>query len=175
MEKTANIYLTIDISEVQITEDHKLVKIPQLDFAHQILYSLNKTSLWQYGKIHAYLEASRIMIEISPALSIPSSLKEFRHLIKDVMTGQEVKAGNLNLLKIRTDSPVFPKTRYMVDPYADKVIEPILLKDESFLLCLSLKTSAGRNEHVCFSKYPLAPLNQCLNIVSALERKANIF
>ena len=171
---TTNLYLTIDITDVSITDDDKLTKTPQLDFAHEILYSLNRTSLWQFGRIHTFLEAERMTIEISPALSIPSSLKEFRHLIKDVMMGREVKSGNISLLKIRTDSPKLPKTRYTVDPYANLVINPQTMKDESIVLCLSLNTKAGVNTHACFSNYPVPPVNQCLNVASCMERKANI-
>lgn len=164
----------IDISDVSITEDDKLTKTPQLDFAHEIVYSLNRTSLWQFGRIHAFLEAEQMTIEISPALSVPSSLKEFRHLLKDVMMGVEVKSGNINLLKIRTDAPKLPKVRYTVDPYAKQVINPQTMNEESIALCLSLKTEAGMNTHACFSNYPLPPVNQCLNVALAMERKANI-
>ncbi|KAK8886985.1 hypothetical protein M9Y10_038020 [Tritrichomonas musculus] len=171
---STNLYLTIDITDVHITDDDKLVKTPQLDFAHEIVYSLNRTSLWQFGRIHAFLEAEQMTIEISPALSIPPSLKEFRHLIKDIMLGREVKSGNINLLKIRTDSPKLPKTRYTVDPYANLVINPLTLKDESIVLCLSLNTEAGTNTHACFSNYPVPFVNQCLNVASCMERRSNI-
>lgn len=171
---TTSLYLTIDISDAIITEEEKLTKTPQLDFAHEIVYSLNRTSLWQFGRIHAFLESEQMTIEISPALSVPSSLKEFRHLIKDVMMGREVKSGNINLLKIRTDAPKLPKVRYTVDPYAKLVINPQTMNDESVTLCLSLNTEAGRNTHACFSNYPLPCVNQCLNVVSSMERRSNI-
>ncbi|OHS97011.1 hypothetical protein TRFO_36843 [Tritrichomonas foetus] len=170
----ANLYLSFDISDVSVNEDDKLVHTPQLDFSHEIIYALNRTSLWQFGKIHVFLEAENMTIEVSPALSVPSSLKEFRHLIKDLIMGREVKSGNISLLKIRTDKLKLPKTRFTVDPYANKVVDPNSLTEDGIMLCLSLNPESGTNTHACFSKSPLPALNQCLNVAAAIERRGEI-
>ena len=171
---SSKLYLTIDISEVFIDDNEKLSYTPQLDFAHEIIYSLNRTSLWQMAKIYVLLETEKATIEISPVLSVSPSLKEFRHQIKSVMLGKEIKSGKISLMKIKTDAPKLPKIKYTVDPYANKVMDPNAMNDEPVLLCLSINPSAGRNEHVCFSKYPLPPINQCLNVVAAIEKRLDI-
>lgn len=169
------VYVTIDLSDVDLNDEGKLPHSPQLDFAHEILYSLNKTSFWQCGRIRVFLEAKKVIIEVSPLLNVPSSLKEFRQSLKKILRGEEVKSSKTKLLTIRKNMKQLPKRRFTVSPHANKVIDPNSLVNSSVLLCLSLNDERGHYDHACFSKYPLSPLNQCMSVVSAYENANNIF
>jgi rRNA pseudouridine-1189 N-methylase Emg1 (Nep1/Mra1 family) len=168
MSTLNQLFVEIDARSVLLL-NNKIPKSPAVDFCHQILLTLNQTSFWQCGRIHCYLDTPDFIIEISPLLRVPISPKEFRALLAEAYQGQEIFADRVKLLIVRRHLPPLPKAKFSILPMSQKVVDPGMIVSESILVHVSPGSEIAKYEAVCFSRYPLYPLNQCVNLVSAFE------
>ena len=172
------LYLIFEARNIALDPDDKLIKVESVDHLHRFLYFLNYSSLNRCGKIKIFIRTSRDIISISPIFQIPSSLKEFRKMLKHCLLGLDVKSGETSLMQLRKNLPDLPDTQYFFQYDSRKVIEPHLIT-ESLAIFFNLdgmKTSTNTSvaQPVRFSQYPLEPLQQCASILHCLEEINNI-
>ena len=168
------LYVTIDMQEVDIVLGHGLIPTSQLDFAHRIIYFLNFSSLNQYNKLRIYLKCKRYLVEVSPILKVPASLGDFIDLLTDCLNEKDVKIGKVRVLTLKKEMPPLPSKVFAVHPTAEKVLNPIEITNEPCVIQFSRDPDNLSGQHVCFSRYPLDPIVQCSNIVSAFEKHLSI-
>jgi rRNA pseudouridine-1189 N-methylase Emg1 (Nep1/Mra1 family) len=170
MASHPTLWLEIDVSDLSLDEKCHLPASQPLEFVHQVLLTMNKTSLWQCGRIRALLESPQRLIEVSPLIKIPDSVKDFRLLLGDVFAGIDVRSDDVKLFRVRKEAPPLPNTKFTVAPFSEKTIVPSSVAGSSVALFLSIDELRETSPRVCFSKFPLPPLNQCLNVVAAFEQ-----
>ena len=171
------LFVCIDIRNVGLGERDKVGPIELTDFAHQIMLAVNRTTAWQTCRISLFLEARDFVVEVSPLLKVPESPKDFRAMLKDLLLGRDVVSDGEDrqrkLMTRRDKLPPMPKLRFAVAPFAHQVKKASEVVSESVMLWLSLDNGNGIEE-VCFSKYPLSPLNQIMNVIDAFEKANNL-
>jgi hypothetical protein len=168
------LWLDINISDLSLDEKGRIPASHPLEFAHKVLLTMNKTGFWQCGRIRALLESPQLLIEVSPLLKIPESAKKFWLLLGDVFAGIDVCSDNVKLFQVRKQLPPLPDTKFTAAPFSEKTVVPSSVASNSLALFLSLDDRRARYPVACFSKYPLPPLNQCLNVVAAFEQVDHI-
>ena len=172
------LFVCLDMKELFLSEKDKVEPLELVDFAHQIMLTLNKTTVWQTCHVNFYMQLQTFAVEVSPALKVTESPKEFRAILKDLLHGSDLIQEDANgkihkLMAIREKLPPMPKTRFALAPFAQRVKDPAEIVNENVMLWMS-RNDGGGLEEVCFSKYPLSPLNQMMNIVSAYEKLHNL-
>lgn len=168
------LYVTIDMKDVDVALGSGIIPTDQLDFGHRIAYFLNSSSLNQYNKLRIYLKCKRCVVEVSPMLKVPSLLSDFIDLLKDCLDEKEVRVGKIRVLTLKKEMPSLPGKVYSVHPTAQKVLNPSAITGEQCVIEFSKNPDELGGSHVCFSRYPLDPIAQCANIVSAFEAHFSI-
>ena len=171
----ARVFLCIDVRGVGLGERDKVGPPEAVEFAHQVMLAVNRTTAWQTCKVALFLEARDFFVEVSPVLKVTESPKEFRRMLKDLLLGRDIVSDGdgrqRKLMTRREKLPPLPQRKFALAPFAQKVKEPKDVAGESVMLWLSPSDGKGLEE-VCFSRYPLSPLNQVMCVIDAFE-KAN--
>lgn len=168
------IHVLIDVTDLYLDKRDKLQPIEQVDFAHQTMLTLNRTTAWVTGRVRLYLHAHDFFVEVSPALRVSDSPKEFKNMLKDLFRGYEPTSGSIKLMTIKPKLPHLPENMWHLNPYAQKVIDPATVVDKSFAVKLSMAESKDGKNDVCLSRYPLSPMNQLMSAVTVLERSQGL-
>lgn len=169
------IYFSFDGSEIALDDSGLVPLNPQIEFIYPILRYICSTSLNLCGLIRCFIEAKTKIIELSPVLKIPDTILDFQMLLRSALVGREILgSGKMKLVKLRTEMPSLPDTKFTISPMANKVMNPSSITGSSVLFCISLNDQCGSHEKVCFSQYPIPPYNQCAKIISSYENTYNI-
>ena len=165
----------IDMKDVDVALGRKLTPSNQIDFSFKLISFLNSTSLSQCNKIRIILLLKTTSIDVSPVLLVPSSVFEFSELIYECLINGFVKSGSIKILNQRKTLPEITSSCYLPFSMANDVLNPdeIINSSQSFYLTNN-KDPEINVKKICFSKYPLSPINQVANIIYSVETFKNL-
>jgi hypothetical protein len=130
---------------------------PLVNFIHSILYFSTQTIMNKTGRIQYYIMLQTENIQIEASVEIPPSVYDFCSLIRSESTS----------IRRFKNQIILPETIYKLAPFAERVIDPKTLVNESAAFIFQLKPDNAKS--FCLSNYPIESLNQIAQFIWNFE------